>query len=221
MKLSDNIFAYPWESMAENNCNTYLLDGNVPTLIDPGHHHLFPQLKAKLLKDGFEPSAIKLVVATHPHPDHFEAVQDFLELDTKIAMHSEAERFMEEQGAALFRMMGLRPPPYRVDFHLAEGELEVGEHRLQVILTPGHAPGSVCLYWPQAKALFTGDVIFSQGLGRTDLPGGRGALLKASIDRLTELEVELLLPGHGPVVRGKTAVKENFYLVRSTFYRFI
>jgi glyoxylase-like metal-dependent hydrolase (beta-lactamase superfamily II) len=121
----------------------------------------------------------------------------------------------------LFRMMGLRPPPYRVDFHLVEGELEVGDHRFQVIYTPGHAPGSICLYWPEAKALFTGDVIFSQSLGRTDLPGGRGALLKASIDRLTELDVELLLPGHGPVLRGKAAVKENFYLVRSTFFRFI
>jgi hydroxyacylglutathione hydrolase len=221
MKLTDHIFAYPWESMVENNCNTYLVDGEVPTLIDPGHHHLFPRLKAELLKDGFEPSGIKLVIATHPHPDHFEAVQDFLDLETKIALHPEAERFMEGQGAALFRMMGMSLPPYRVDFHLVEGELEVGEHRLQVIHTPGHAPGSICLYWPQAKALFTGDVIFSQSLGRTDLPGGQGPLLKASIDRLTDLDVEILLPGHGPVVRGKAAVKENFYLVRSTYYRFI
>lgn len=221
MKLLDHLFAYPWESMVENNCNAYLVDGKVPMLIDPGHHHLFPQLKTGLLEDGFKPSHIKLVVTTHPHPDHFEGVQNFLDLETRIAMHPEAERFMEEQGAMIFQMMGLRPPPYRVDFHLVEGELEVGDHRFQVIYTPGHAPGSICLHWPEAKALFTGDVIFSQSLGRTDLPGGRGALLKASIDRITELDVELLLPGHGPVVRGKAAVKENFYLVRSTFFRFI
>jgi glyoxylase-like metal-dependent hydrolase (beta-lactamase superfamily II) len=221
MKLADHLFAYPWESMVENNCNTYLVDGKVPMLIDPGHHHLFPHLKAELLKDGFEPSDIKLVVATHPHPDHFEAVQDFLTLGSTIAMHPEGERFMAEQGAMIFRMMGLRPPPYRVDLHLVEGDFAVGDHQFQVMYAPGHAPGSICLYWPKVKALFTGDVIFSRSLGRTDLPGGRSALLKASIDRLTELDVELLLPGHGPAIRGKAAVEENFYLVRSSFFHFI
>jgi hydroxyacylglutathione hydrolase len=221
MKLHDNLFAYPWQSMVENNCNTYLIAGEVPTLIDPGHHYLFPKLRGAMDVDGFKPTDIQVVIATHPHPDHFEAVQDFLDLQCRIALHPEAELFIEQHGDEFFRMMGMNMPPYRVDFHLVEGELELGRHRFQVIHTPGHAPGSICLYWPEARALFSGDVIFSQSLGRTDLPGGNGTLLREAIDRLAMLEVELLLPGHGPVIQGKGAVKENFYLVRSTFYGLI
>ena len=218
MKLLDNLYSYPWESMVENNCNTYVVDGKVPTLIDPGHHHLFAKLRDAMAADGFQPADIRLIIATHSHPDHFEAAQDFLNLDTLIALHPEAEQFIEVHGDHFFRVLGKSLPPYRVDFHLVEGDLEAGEHRLQVIETPGHAPGSICLYWPEARALFTGDVIFSQSLGRTDLPGGNGALLKEAIDRLVDLEVDLLLPGHGPVVQGKAEVSKNFHIVRSMFY---
>ena len=221
MKVHDRLYAYPWESMVENNCNTYLIDDDKPILIDPGHHHLFQHLQEAMAADGFQPADVRLVIATHTHPDHFEAVQDFLDLQTLFTWHSEAERFIEVHGEHFFQIMGKSLPPYRVDFYLTEGELEVGQHRFQVIYTPGHAPGSICLYWPEAKALFTGDVIFSQSLGRTDLPGGNGSLLKQSIDRLAELDVALLLPGHGPVVQGAGEVKRNFQLVRSMFYGMI
>ncbi|MBW1980337.1 MAG: MBL fold metallo-hydrolase [Deltaproteobacteria bacterium] len=218
MQLQEDLYNYPWESMVENNCNSYLIAGEVVTLIDPGHHHLFPQLEKALAEDGFSRADIQLIIATHPHPDHFEAVEDFLDSDTLVALHPEAEHFIEEQGRELFRAMGLALPEYRVDLHLVEGELRLGNHTLQVIHTPGHAPGSICLYWQERKILFSGDVIFDRSLGRTDLPGGNGALLQQSIDRLAELDVELLLPGHGPPVQGKAAVKENFYLVRSMFF---
>jgi glyoxylase-like metal-dependent hydrolase (beta-lactamase superfamily II) len=221
MKLHDHLYGYPWDSMTENNCNTYLIDGEVVTLIDPGHHHLFPRVQKAMIADGFETTDIRLIIATHAHPDHFEAIQDFLDSDTHIALHPEAEQFIQDYGDHFFQMMGMKMPPYRVDFHLNEGELEVGEHTLQVIHTPGHAPGSICLYWPETKALFTGDVIFSQSLGRTDLPGGQGSLLKESIDRLAELDVTMLLPGHGPVIHGAAQIKENFHLVRSYFYGMI
>ena len=221
MRLLDDLYAYPWESMVENNCNTYLIDGKVPTLIDPGHHHLFPQLRDAMAADGFQPEDIQLIIATHAHPDHFEAVEDFLNFDTRIALHPEAEQFIEMHGEHFFEILGKSMPAYRRDFHLVEGELKLGEHRFQVIQTPGHAPGSICLYWPEAGALFTGDVIFSQSLGRTDLPGGNGPQLKEAIDRLAELEAMLLLPGHGPVVRGASEIKKNFHLVRSLFYGMI
>jgi glyoxylase-like metal-dependent hydrolase (beta-lactamase superfamily II) len=64
-------------------------------------------------------------------------------------------------------------------------------------------------------------VIFSQSLGRTDLPGGNGSALKDAIDRLAELEVDLLLPGHGPVVQGGVEVRNNFQLVRNMFFGMI
>jgi glyoxylase-like metal-dependent hydrolase (beta-lactamase superfamily II) len=89
------------------------------------------------------------------------------------------------------------PPPEKL---LAEGELlEVGRLRLQVLYTPGHAPGHVCFYLPDEGVLFDGDVLFQQGIGRTDLPGGDYALLMRSIhEKILTLPGETrVYPGHG------------------------
>jgi glyoxylase-like metal-dependent hydrolase (beta-lactamase superfamily II) len=87
--------------------------------------------------------------------------------------------------------------------------------------TPGHSPGSVCLYWPEVKVLFTGDVIFNQGIGRTDLPEGSGARLKESIKLIKDLDVEILLSGHGDILTGKEAVQENFRFIEDYWFRYI
>ena len=106
-------------------------------------------------------------------------------------------------------------------FFLQEGDVKIGDSSLQVILTPGHSPGSICLYWSEKKALFTGDVIFNQSIGRTDLPGGSGKLLKESITRLAELDVEVLCPGHGDVVVGRENVKKNFKMVKDYWFNYL
>ena len=83
---------------------------------------------------------------------------------------------------------------------------------------PGHSPGSATLYWPAQKALFTGDLIFKEGFGRTDLPGGDSATLKASIKRLTDLDVEWLLSGHGDIIAGAEAVRKNFEDIEQFYF---
>jgi glyoxylase-like metal-dependent hydrolase (beta-lactamase superfamily II) len=103
-------------------------------------------------------------------------------------------------------------------FFLQEGDLVIGDKTFRVILTPGHSPGSICLYWPEKKVLFTGDVVFSQSIGRTDLPGGSGKQLKESISRLAELDVEVLCPGHGDVVAGRENVQKNFKMIRDYWF---
>ncbi len=104
---------------------------------------------------------------------------------------------------------------------LQEGDLRMGDIALKVMHTPGHSPGSVCLYWPEEKALFTGDLIFNQGIGRTDLPGGNGQSLKNSIRKASALDVEILLPGHGDVIRGRDAVAKNFEDVERFWFAYI
>jgi glyoxylase-like metal-dependent hydrolase (beta-lactamase superfamily II) len=69
--------------------------------------------------------------------------------------------------------------------------------------------------------LFTGDVVFKEGLGRTDLPGGDGAKLKASIKRLAELDVEWVLSGHGDPVSGEKEVKANFDQIEQFWFNYI
>jgi len=72
----------------------------------------------------------------------------------------------------------------------------VGGHILEVIYTPGHSPGSICLYEPESKSLFSGDTIFSDGgIGRTDFPGGSMEELVESIRRI-DMDVLDLYPGH-------------------------
>jgi hydroxyacylglutathione hydrolase len=210
MRLSDDLYAFPWQSFTTNNCNSYLIEGAYRVLIDPGHQHLFSGLQNSLNSMGVVLEDIHLIIATHIHPDHIEAAQTFSSLPTMVTIHEEEYRYFKEPIS--------RYPQFEFDFLLTEGLLKAGGIELEVIHTPGHSPGSICIYWPSRKALFAGDVIFEQGVGRTDLPGGSGEQLKNSIKRLSSLDVELLLPGHGNIIRGKKEVARNFSLVEQVYF---
>jgi glyoxylase-like metal-dependent hydrolase (beta-lactamase superfamily II) len=69
--------------------------------------------------------------------------------------------------------------------------------------------------------LFTGDLVFKEGLGRTDLPGGDGLKLKESIQRLSDLEVEWLLPGHGEIISGAENVQKNFAQIEQFYFAYV
>jgi len=92
---------------------------------------------------------------------------------------------------------------------------------MNIIHTPGHSPGSISIYWPTQKALITGDLIFKNGIGRTDLPGGNGAVLKESIKLLQKLDVKYLLPGHGEIITDTGEVQKNFDDVERAWFDYI
>jgi glyoxylase-like metal-dependent hydrolase (beta-lactamase superfamily II) len=87
-----------------------------------------------------------------------------------------------------------------------------------VMLTPGHSPGSICIWWPRESALISGDVIFDHGVGRTDLPGGNPKELAKGIDRLSKLTFDLLLPGHGNPIQGDNKNESNFRFIRKMYF---
>ncbi|MDI9570320.1 MAG: MBL fold metallo-hydrolase [Pseudomonadota bacterium] len=213
MEIFDGCRAFIWRSPRENNCNAYLIGRDRRILIDPGHEHLFGHVRHGLDDAGVDLAAVDMVVATHGHPDHLEGARLFGK-PTLLAMNEAEYAYIRELAGGYFHV----PTP---DFFLREGELNVGSDSFQIIVAPGHTPASICLYWPAAKALFTGDVIFNQGIGRTDLPGGSGEELKASIERLAELDVEYLLPGHGAPVVGKQAVEDNFQSIRDGWFPYL
>jgi hydroxyacylglutathione hydrolase len=221
MKLDSDLYAYPWMSMQENNCNSFFIAGDVPVLIDPGHQHLVKNLINQMEKDKNRFDDIRLIIATHVHPDHFEATQTFARAGVLLALHPEEEKFMKETGGEFYRGFGMEMPEIKVDFFLKEGELKLGTKTLQVLHTPGHSPGSISLYWPEKKALFTGDVVFAMGVGRTDFPGGDGNLLRDSIERLARLDAEWLLSGHGEVLKGKKNIQRNFSYIRTNFFEYL
>ena len=218
MKLEKDLYIYLWKNVYENNCNAYIIDGDVTVLIDPGHSKFVKQLFYQMEEDGLSSDAVDLILTTHSHPDHLEGLGAFLEKPVKMAMSQEEERYLLESGRILFEMMRQPLPDFRIDFYLKEGKLNLGEKSFDIIQTPGHSPGSLSIYWPERKALFTGDVVFDGGIGRTDFPEGDSKALMESIERLSQLETEILLPGHGEIVLGRDAVLENFETIRQSFY---
>jgi glyoxylase-like metal-dependent hydrolase (beta-lactamase superfamily II) len=221
MKIGKNLYAYLWLDPYENNCNTYLIRGEITILIDPGHSRHVPNLFHQMEGDGISPEEISLIILTHSHPDHFEGLEAFLNKPVKIAMNQEEERYLLESGKLLFEMMGQPMPEFRVDFYLREGELHLSKELFQIYQTPGHSPGSLSIYWPEKKVLFTGDLVFYGGIGRTDFQGGNSKLIKESIERMSHLDTELLLPGHGETVTGKEMVLQNFEYIRQNFYAYL
>lgn len=144
--------------------------------------------------------SITAVVCTHGHFDHVHALAFFRDsLGCPVRIHAEDGPLLEgmaEQAAHFGFPATAAPPP---DIPIRDGErLPVGGCALQVLHTPGHTPGSVCLLGP--GFVLTGDTLFAQSVGRTDLPGGSYERLMASIREklLTLPDVTVVHPGHGP-----------------------
>jgi len=140
---------------------------------------------------------LKLIVSTHRHWDHIgdnAAVQSATGAD--IAAHL-ADRQGLERPAGANAPFPIPPSVPAVD--LAEGSrIKFGEIDLEVLHTPGHTEGSVCLLAKGERLLFTGDTLFAGSWGRTDLPGGDEPQMIDSLGRLGTLEIDLrVLPGHG------------------------
>jgi len=219
MRVFGDLHAFVWEDPTTNNANTYFIKGSKKILIDPGHYHLLGNVKDHLSQLSVTLQDIDLIILTHAHPDHVEAVRAFSPSHTIIALHEAELDFVKKLAPHYGAAMGITD--FEPQILLREGDLKAGGLNFKVIHAPGHSPGSICIYWPQEKALITGDVIFYQGIGRTDLPGGDGQALKESIRRLSELDVEHLLPGHGEAVSGAALVKKNFAEVERVWFQCI
>jgi len=139
-----------------------------------------------------------MIINTHVHPDHTGGNRALKRIfNIPIAMHeADGGSFLNQINILLGNMFGTPPSP-PPDILLKDSEkIKVGEIILEVIHTPGHTPGSICLYLP--GHVFTGDTLFVRAIGRTDLPGGSWKTLINSIKtRLFTLpENTIVWPGH-------------------------
>ena len=170
-------------------------------------------------KLGIKLSDIKRVIMTHTHLDHIGCLKEIREQipHAELWIHEEEAHPIERgdergvYGMEMFRSMcqsqyGLKSGDFKfkVDRKLKEGEkLDIGGLSWEVLHIPGHSAGSVALYERSRKVLIPGDVVYADyAIGRFDLHGADGSVLKNSLLRLAELEVEVLLPGHNRVVKG-------------------
>lgn len=217
MRLFEDFYVYPWLSYEANNCNTIFIDGEVPTLIDPGHIQLFKHAVEGMMRDGKSPDNVKLIIATHGHPDHMEALQLF-DTDVLKAIGKTEAEYLINGGKELYLMTGCQMPSKPFQISLKEGILKLGNKTLRIIDTPGHSPGSICIYWEEEKVLISGDTVFYMGVGRTDLPGGDAETLSRSIQKIASLECNYLIPGHGEMLKGSDGIGKNFTAILNDFF---
>jgi glyoxylase-like metal-dependent hydrolase (beta-lactamase superfamily II) len=177
--------------------NCYIIkSGEDAIVVDPGDE---PERVLRFIKD-FDTTPTR-IIATHTHFDHVLGVNGVRKVTkAPFLIHPDDLPMLQSMQFRVPQIMGFEvPPPPKVDGYVKDGDsLKVGDETIRVLHTPGHSPGSVSL---SGKGyVLTGDALFNQSIGRTDLPGGDLKTLIHSIrERLFKLDDETIIyPGHGP-----------------------
>ena len=183
--------------------NTYIIwdDTLEAAVIDAGNmNERENEVLAKFIADnGLKP---KYALNTHGHFDHLLGV-DFLreKYGAQLAMSSKDE-FLLKGASVSAELFGVKADalPEAIDVDLEGKEsIKFGNTELKIIPTPGHTPGHVAFFEPASKVLFTGDALFRESIGRTDLPGGDYSwIMRSIIENILPLGDDVkIYPGHG------------------------
>lgn len=199
--------------------NTLVLydDTKEAVIIDPGMDN---DLDRKMLSDFVNDNALKIkyIINTHPHIDHVLGNGYCVDVYKAPLLMHEAGMAVYNRSIAYGAAFGLDcdksnfPDPVQ---YLHEGDrITFGHQDLQVLYTPGHADGSVCLYSSAAGCVIVGDVLFADSIGRSDLPTGNHATLIESIKTklMTLPEITVVYPGHGPTTTIGSEKRDNPFL---------
>lgn len=193
--------------MLSSNC--YIIgEGGEAAVIDPGVevNEVVNILEAQKL-------SLKYIILTHAHIDHIIMMDEIRERSgAKVVVHEDDAPLLGNprlNGAALF---GLNKIFNDADICVKDGDiLEIGGMKLEILHTPGHTPGGMCI--KAGDQLFTGDTLFRLGVGRTDLGAGDHELLVKSLNRLMILEDSIKVhPGHGSATDIGYERNHNIYM---------
>jgi hydroxyacylglutathione hydrolase len=183
-------------------------------VIDPGDD--IADILALIAKHNLQ---VKQIVITHAHIDHVGGAM-------KLRAATGAPILLNQNDSALLKMMdiqaawlGMAPPgKVEIDHSISESEkVQAGPLVAQVMHTPGHTEGSICLYFEAEKKLIAGDTLFAGSIGRTDLPGGSyDKIIRSLHEKVLVLPDEtIVVPGHGPLTTIGDERESNPFLQKS------
>ena len=197
--------------------NAFLVEGERPVLIDSGYEESVGQLSTKMEEIGFELSEISMIINTHEHIDHFGGNAIIKETaGARIAAHEIAIPLIEDmknQFPPEDRLKGLpdviaeharmrssiyeKTKTAKVNIKLKDGDaVKIDESSLQVLHTPGHTPGHICLYERESGTLFAGDMITGKGVPFVGSLHGDIVDFSRSLNRLHELKIDRAFLSH-------------------------
>ncbi|TFG05538.1 MAG: MBL fold metallo-hydrolase [Promethearchaeota archaeon] len=206
MQVIDGVIFIPGVGF---NSNIYIVGKNEIGIIDTGASASYVSHVLDAMKQfNLDPQKVKKLILTHIHPDHTGGIGGFIQaFNPRIYMHTDDAIAFTQKFAD------------RMELLIGGEAIPIDQFTFQVIHTPGHSPGGICLYDPEKKILFSGDTIFSHGnVGRTDLHGGNSRLLIESIEKLLRLDIEYLCPGHMNAVKnGNDHVRESYNFAKMVF----
>jgi glyoxylase-like metal-dependent hydrolase (beta-lactamase superfamily II) len=200
--------------VGELGVNCYLLADSQTkegVVIDPGAEP--ERILAAVQKSGVK---VVAVLNTHGHFDHIGGNRKLTETTAAPLMINKEDEHFLARASTSARMYGLKADDSPVpSSYLAESDsISFGAHEIKVIHIPGHSPGGSCFYLAKDGILISGDSLFAESIGRTDLPGGSQSQLVGAIRAklLTLPETVKVFPGHGPATTIGHEKKHNPYL---------
>ena len=167
-------------------------------VIDPGDE--VERVQEILQRHGLR---ARLIVATHAHIDHVGGIEALKRATGAAVLMNERDLPLYQNLALQAAWLGVAPPAaVEVDQFLKDGDrLSCGGHSIEVLHTPGHSPGSLCLHLPgETSTIFSGDTLFQASIGRTDLWGGSfDEIIRSIKNTLLQFpDATRVFPGHGP-----------------------
>ncbi len=199
IELQPNIFRLKGE---DTSSHSYLIRGDYKNvLIDSGVDKNFSKLQKTLLTLGLKIRDIDIVINTHEHFDHIGANRYFQDYSLIAAHRFAATKItVEDRYVTMYKSGDLNAPSLKVHLWLeSKSRFNLGNYSLNIIHTPGHTSGSICIYEPVRKILFAGDTVFAGGtLSYIGESGSVGDYID-SISHLATRKINELYPGHGKV----------------------
>jgi len=215
-------------SLKIKTLSSSLMGNNVAILYDDATR------RTVIIDPSFEPEnilafvqdnalSVKMIMCTHGHFDHFAGLAYLLaNLAPKpeVALHKDDLALWRAGGGAVHFRIPIDIPADPDVYLTDEQTIQLGEGEIQIRHTPGHTPGSVVFYIKVLDVTLVGDLIFHQGIGRTDLDGGNFEVLKTSIKTkiFTLPPQTMLIPGHGPITTVESEMRLNPYVGSATLF---